>query len=216
VADDQRRQRAGLDVLERGAHALLLLHEGFAAGEREVGLGAGERGEQLRFLGDHIGERPVGPVARVGLHQAGVLARLQAGPRCDGVGRFARAQQGAAPQLGEAVGGRALGQLGRLRAPGDVERNGLLALEAPLLVVGRLPVAREIDAAGGAPGQDRSKRSRFMTLSQAAAKSRANFSCASSHAYTSASALSSELEPNTRSNGVAVHLLLPVARSLPP
>ena len=94
----------------------------------------------------------------------------------------ARAQQRAAPQRGELVRGRALGQLGGLCTAGVVERDGLLALETTLLVVGSLPVPGEIDAAGGALGQDRSNRSRFMTLSQAATKSRANFSLASSHA----------------------------------
>ena len=57
----------------------------------------------------------------------------------------------------------------------------------------------------------RSNRSRFMTLFQAATKSRANFSLASADAYTSASARSWECEPNTRSTAVAVHLTLPCA-----
>ena len=186
VTDDERRQLALLDVVERSADALLLGDEGLAAGKREVGVGVGEGGEQLGRFGDHVCEGAVGPVAGVGLHQARVLARLQADARGDGVGRFARAQQRAAPQRGEAVAGGALGQLGRLRTAGVVERHFLLALEAALLVVGRLPVARQVDAAGGALGQDRSKRSRFMTLSQAATKSRTNFSPASSLAKTSA------------------------------
>src|SRR5690606_10592502 len=63
--------------------------------------------------------------------------------------------------------------------------------------------------------QWRSKRSRFITLVQAATKSRVNFSAAPLAAYTSATARNSELEPNTRSTGVAVHLTLPVARSRP-
>ncbi len=60
-----------------------------------------------------------------------------------------------------------------------------------------------------------SNRSKFITLSQAATKSFTNFSCASSLAYTSAIARSSELEPNTRSARVAVHFGVPLARSLP-
>ncbi len=98
----------------------------------------------------------------------------------DDVGGFAGAQQGAAPQHAEVVCGRALGELLRLRKARGVERDGQMALEAPLEVVGGLAVAGEVDAGGGAPGQDRSKRSRLMTFSQAAAKSRTNFSPASS------------------------------------
>ncbi len=156
--------------------------EGLAAGEGEVGVGVGEGRELLRRLGDHLLERAVRPVAGVGLHQARVLARLQADPRGDGIGRFAGAEQRAAPQRGEAVGDGALGQLDCLLAPELVERNGLLALEATLAVVGRAAVACQEDAGGGGAGQDRSKRSRFMTFSQAAAKSRANCSPASSEA----------------------------------
>src|SRR5690606_11507462 len=63
--------------------------------------------------------------------------------------------------------------------------------------------------------QCRSRRSRFITLVQAATKSRVNFSAAPLAAYTSATARNSELEPKTRSTGVAVHLTLPVARSRP-
>jgi hypothetical protein len=61
----------------------------------------------------------------------------------------------------------------------------------------------------------RSNLSRFITLVQAATKSFTNFSLPSLLAYTSAIALSSELEPNTRSARVAVHLAAPVLRSLP-
>ena len=65
------------------------------------------------------------------------------------------------------------------------------------------------------PAYRKSKRSKFITFAQAFAKSRTNFSCPSAEAYTSATARSSELEPNTRSTGVAVHFAFPVARSLP-
>src|SRR5581483_9157787 len=61
----------------------------------------------------------------------------------------------------------------------------------------------------GRPGhrhQTRSNRSRFITLFQAATKSRTNFSFASSHPYTSESARSWAFEPKTRSTAVAVHL----------
>jgi len=48
VTDDERRQRALFDVVERRADALLLRHEGLAAGEGEVGIGVGEGREQIR------------------------------------------------------------------------------------------------------------------------------------------------------------------------
>jgi hypothetical protein len=57
--------------------------------------------------------------------------------------------------------------------------------------------------------------SRFITLFQVATKSFTNLSWASVLAYTSATALSSELEPNTRSARVPVHFTSPVVRSLP-
>lgn len=55
----------------------------------------------------------------------------------------------------------------------------------------------------------KSNLSRFMTLSQAATKSCTNFSSAPSAAYTSAMALSSELEPKIRSARVPVHFTFP-------
>src|SRR5690606_5121137 len=61
----------------------------------------------------------------------------------------------------------------------------------------------------------KSKRSAFITLVHAAIKSFTNFSLASLLAYTSAKALSSELEPKIRSARVAVHLVSPVALSFP-
>src|SRR5690606_40141393 len=51
-----------------------------------------------------------------------------------------------------------------------------------------------------------SKRSKFITLVQAATKSFTNFSLESSQAYTSAIARSSELEPKIKSARVPVHL----------
>ena len=105
--------------------------------------------EQLWRFGVYFGERAVRPVAGVGLHQPRILARLQSDPRGDRVGRFACAQQRAAPQRGELVGDRALGQLCRLRPAGLVERHLLLALEAALEVVGRAAVAGEIDRRSG-------------------------------------------------------------------
>ena len=71
--------------------------------------------------------------------------------RRDDVGGFAGAQQRAAPQRAEAVGGGALGQLGRLLAAGVVEGDRLLALEAPVVVVGGLAVAGQVDAWQSAP-----------------------------------------------------------------
>src|SRR5579863_4698586 len=61
----------------------------------------------------------------------------------------------------------------------------------------------------------KSNRSRFITLTHAATKSCKNCSCASELPYTSASARSTELEPNTRSTRVAVHLSSPDFRSWP-
>ena len=69
--------------------------------------------------------------------------------------------------------------------------------------------------AGPRSPQARSKRSRFITLAQAAAKSVANFSLPSSQPYTSAMARSWELDPNTRSAAVAVQRSSPVSRSRP-
>jgi hypothetical protein len=54
-----------------------------------------------------------------------------------------------------------------------------------------------------------------MTLTQAATKSRTNFSCPSSQAYTSATARSWEFEPKMRSTAVPVHFSSPVCRSRP-
>src|SRR5882757_9860728 len=60
-----------------------------------------------------------------------------------------------------------------------------------------------------------SNRSLFTTFTHAATKSLTNFSWLPSWAYTSAMARSTECEPNTRSLAVAVHLVLPDARSTP-
>lgn len=59
----------------------------------------------------------------------------------------------------------------------------------------------------------KSKRSRFITLFQAATKSFKNLSCASAQAYTSAKARNSELEPKIKSTRDAVHFNTPVTRS---
>lgn len=55
----------------------------------------------------------------------------------------------------------------------------------------------------------KSNLSSSITLVQALAKSSTKRVLPSSAAYTSATALSSEWEPNTKSTGVAVHLSLP-------
>src|SRR5581483_5306993 len=91
--------------------------------------------------------------------------------------------------------------------------EGLVAVRTLDLVSRGLCLAHTASVATGFAR--RSKRSRFMTLSQAATKSCTNVSCASSAAYTSASARSCECEPKTRSTAVAVHLSSPVARSRP-
>ena len=184
MADDERGQRTLFDVFERRLDALLLMRERLASGKRERGIPGCERVEALGRLRTDLLEAAVGPVAGVGLHQARVLFRLEAYALGDRVGGFARAQQRAAPQRAKAVRARVLGELDGLRAPGRIERNRLLTLEATLEVVGGLTVAREVDGACRAPrqGQRASKRSRFMTLSHAAMKSSTNFSFASSAA----------------------------------
>ncbi|PWU45816.1 hypothetical protein DLJ47_33810 [Micromonospora sp. S4605] len=68
---------------------------------------------------------------------------------------------------------------------------------------------------GPVADQERSNRSRFITLTHAATKSRMNLSCPSAPAYTSAMARSWEFAPKTRSTAVAVHRTSPVARSRP-
>ena len=181
VTDDERRQLAARSTSARAASTRTSCSaKDSPPGNAKSGSAAAKASNARGVLGTHVGEEAVRPVAGVGLHQARVLDRLEAGPRGDGVGRFAGAQQRAAPQRRELVGDGALGQLERLRAADVVERDLLLALEAPLAVVGGLAVAGEEDAAVGLLGQDRSKRSRSMTLCQAAAKSRTSFSSASS------------------------------------
>ena len=91
-------------------------------GNAKPGSAVSEGRELLGGLGDHLGEAAVGPVARVGLHQARVLHGFQTDRRGDDVGGFLGAQQWAAPQRPEAVGGGALCELGRLLAAGVVER----------------------------------------------------------------------------------------------
>jgi hypothetical protein len=146
VADDQGRQLTAFDVFERCSDAHLLRGEGLAAGEREASVGGEECSEALGGLGLDLGEATVGPVAGVGLHKPRILSGLQPNPTRDGVGRFAGAQQRAAPQRLKAVGHCPLGEFGGLFAAGVVERHLLLALEAALEVVGGLAVARQVDA----------------------------------------------------------------------
>src|SRR5580658_2773410 len=70
---------------------------------------------------------------------------------------------------------------------------------------------------GATYGRDaaRSKRSRFITLVQAATKSWTNLACASELPYTSERARSCALEPKIRSARVAVQRTSPVLRSRP-
>src|SRR6202022_4801595 len=77
--------------------------------------------------------------------------------------------------------------------------------------------ANRVGSRGVAVGCDqvKSNLSLFITLAHAAAKSLTNFSLASAWAYTSATARSTECEPNTRSLAVAVPVALPEARSTP-
>lgn len=60
-----------------------------------------------------------------------------------------------------------------------------------------------------------SNRSASITLAHESMKSVINFSLASSQAYTSDKARSSEFELNTRSTRLAVYMTLTVSRSLP-
>src|ERR1700722_8120412 len=64
-------------------------------------------------------------------------------------------------------------------------------------------------------GAARSKRSRFITLVQAATKSWTNFLCASELPYTSERARSWAFEPKIRSARVAVQRTSPDLRSRP-
>ena len=137
----------GFDIGQRRRDPLVLFGEGLAARKCEGRVAGEERGEELGRFRVDVGEASVGPVARVRLHQPHVLARLQADPPRHDVRRLARTQERAAPQRGEAVGGRALGELAGLLAPGVIERDGQVALEAALEVVGGLAVAGQVHAA---------------------------------------------------------------------
>ena len=119
-------------------------------------------GEALGILGADLGERAVRPVARVGLDEARVLGGPQADPCGHHVRRLARAQQRAAPQRDDLDPGGHLGQRDGLLATGRVERHGRMALEAALVVVGRLPVAGQVDghAGGGTTAPCRPRRRR--------------------------------------------------------
>ena len=104
-----------------------------------------EAREALGVLGADLGERAVRPVAGVGLGEARVLDGLEADARGHDLGRLARAQQRAAPQRDDLDARGDLGQRGGLLAARGVERHGQVALEAALVVVGRLPVAGQVD-----------------------------------------------------------------------
>ena len=133
-------------------HARALLGERLAAGEGEVRVAVDEAGEAVGVFGVYVAEQAVGPVARVGLHQARVLARLQTDPRAHDVRGFAGAQQRTAPQADESEStrpcARALGQIGCLGAPRIVERDRQVTLKATLQVVCGLAVAGQVDARG--------------------------------------------------------------------
>lgn len=148
MADDEGGELAKFYVGEGGRDALALLGEGLAAGEGEVGAAVDEAGEAVGVFGVDVCEQAVGPVAGVGLHKARVLARGQADALGDDVGGFARTQERRAPQRREGVGACALGQVTGLLAPGVIERDRKMPLEAALQVVGGLAVAGQIDARG--------------------------------------------------------------------
>src|SRR5437016_11085231 len=103
MADDERRKRPRLHGLQPALDARRLLGEGLTAREAEAGIGRQEAGEALGVTRLHLGEREIRPVARVGLREAGVLARLEADPRADDVRRLPRPGERAAPQGGEVV-----------------------------------------------------------------------------------------------------------------
>jgi hypothetical protein len=100
VADDQRRQRAGrpAHVAQAVRHAQQMLGVRLPAREAEIRGGRLERGEAGGVLGMHVGERAIGPVARLGLREARVLARRQPDARSNHPGGLTRAQERAAPQ----------------------------------------------------------------------------------------------------------------------
>src|SRR5436190_552348 len=101
----------------------------------------------IRVGGLDVSERAIRPVAGVGLHQPRLLDGLEADARGDDVGRLPRARQRAAPQRRELVAGRLLRQRTGLLAPAIGEGHRALALEAPLGVVGGLPVTGQPDQA---------------------------------------------------------------------
>jgi hypothetical protein len=132
VTDDQCGQLALLYVGEAGSDPDTLLGERLTAGKAEVGAAFDEAGEAVWVLGLYIAEETVGPIARIGLHQTRLLARLQTYALGDDVRCFAGAQQRAAPQDHEWMSACALGEIGGLLASGVVQRHRQVALEATL------------------------------------------------------------------------------------
>ena len=152
MAHHQRRQRPLLDVGDRRGHAHVLFGEGLAARETRTS-GSTETNWSKRSgarARTSAKLRSVQSPASVSIRRS---SSRGASPRrsADDVGRFARPQQRAAPQRHEAVRHGPLGQLPRLAAADVVERDGLLALEAALEVVGGLAVAGEVHLRSGSP-----------------------------------------------------------------
>ncbi len=118
----------------------------------------------------------------LGWVETSVTGDRRLGPTSDGVCRLGRSATTGSPGRSSVAGWRPL--------TGQRER---------------LPNPHGCRGAGRERHRWRSKRSSSMTWSHAAAKSRTNLSWPSLDPYTSATARSSALEPNTRSAAVAVH-----------
>jgi hypothetical protein len=147
VADDERGQLvgAGAQVPQSVVHAVRLLRERFAARVAEGRVGRLEAAKTVRVLGADLGERAPGPVAGVRLGEARVVPGDEPDAPADDGGGLAGAQQRTAPQRAQRDPRRRVGEGGRLFAAGLVERDREVALEATLGVVGRLPVAGQVD-----------------------------------------------------------------------
>ena len=154
-----RSRGAGAKVAQPGLDAVGLLGERLAAGVAEGRVGQLVAAEALGVLGLDLGERPIRPVAGVGLGEARILLGHEADARADDLGRLAGAGERAADERPHLDAGDGLGELAGLGAARVVERHRQVALEAALRVVGRLPVAGQVDHgtefAANAPGPPR-------------------------------------------------------------
>ena len=138
--------RALGDVDERGDDALLLLGSDSPPGKRKSSPPAPERRPRLGLLALDVGlePRPAQSPTSTSLRRSSRRgSRPSASPTISAVS-LARTSGLEYSAASPSPRGR-LGQRARLLAAGVVERHVDLALEAALLVLGRLPVAREED-----------------------------------------------------------------------